>query len=66
MAEVGDNKTHTFPKSISLKLNVLVWLEFELAYYDIAFQQVNHSTTFVICKSFYADLSFITFSVCPK
>ena len=26
---------HTFPEAINLKVNVIAWLEFELAYYDI-------------------------------
>ena len=35
---------HVFPKSIILKVNVTVLLEFELAYNDIAVQHVNHYT----------------------
>ena len=30
---------------MSLKVNTIVWLQFELAYYDIAVQQVSHTTT---------------------
>ena len=40
----GDKGVHTFPKSISLKVNVIVRLEFELAYYNVADQHVNHYT----------------------
>ena len=29
-----------FLKRISLKVNVIAWLELELAYYDVAVQQV--------------------------
>ena len=32
----------TFPLGISLKVNALVQLEFELVYDDIAVQHVNH------------------------
>ena len=35
---------HTFLKGISLKVNVTVWLKFELAYYDVAVQHVSHYT----------------------
>ena len=34
-------RVHTFPKSISLKVGIIVWLEFELAHYDITAQQVS-------------------------
>ena len=33
---VGKDLRHTFPKGISLKLNVISRVEFELTYYDIA------------------------------
>ena len=42
---------NTFPKSISLKVNVIARLDFELAYWDLAFKHVNHDTT--------GDFSFI-------
>ena len=35
---------HTFPKGISLKMNVIVQLEFELAYYDSAVHRFNSYT----------------------
>ena len=30
-----DKGIHIFPKSISPKVNIIAWLEFELAYYDV-------------------------------
>ena len=36
---------HAFPKGISLKVNVIVWLELKLAYYVVAVQYVNHCAT---------------------
>ena len=41
---VGDKVVHTFPKSISLKENVIEWLEFELTQYDVAVQHYSHYT----------------------
>ena len=38
----GDKDVHAFLKSISLKVNVIVWLEFELVYYNVAVQHVSH------------------------
>ena len=35
-------RVHAFPKGISPKVNVIVGLEFELAYYDVAVKQVSH------------------------
>ena len=32
----GDKWVHTFPKGISLKMNLIARLEFEFAYYDVA------------------------------
>ena len=34
----------TFPKDISLKVNLIAKLEFELAYYDVTIQCVNYYT----------------------
>ena len=39
---VGIKWVHTFPKGISLKVNVIVQLEFELVLYDATVQHVNH------------------------
>ena len=36
---------HIFPKGISTKVSVLARLELELAYYDVAVQNINHYTT---------------------
>ena len=33
---------YIFPKEISSKVNIIAWLEFELAYYDVVVQHVNH------------------------
>ena len=40
-----DKGVHTFPKGIFPKVNVIAWLEYELAYYDSAVQRFNHYTT---------------------
>ena len=40
-----DKKVYAFPESISLKVNLIARLEFELAYYDVVVQHVNHNTT---------------------
>ena len=37
----GDKGVSIFPKGISLKVNVIARLEFELASYDVAVQLVN-------------------------
>ena len=37
-----DKRVHTFPKGICPKGNVIVRLEFELAYYDSTVQGFNH------------------------
>ena len=37
-----DKCVHAFPKGISLKVNAVVQLEFELAYDDIADEYVSH------------------------
>ena len=33
---VGDEVVHTFPKGIGSKVNVIISLEFDLAFYDFA------------------------------
>ena len=38
----GDKGNNTFPSGISQKMKVIVWLEFELAYYNLAFQNISH------------------------
>ena len=37
-----DKEVHAFPKGISLKVNVIVQLEFEFVYYDLVIQHFNH------------------------
>ena len=41
----GDTEVHAFFKSISPKENIIVWLEFELTYYDVTVQHYNHYAT---------------------
>ena len=36
-----DKVSHTFPKCINSKVNIVVQLEFELAYYNVAVQYVS-------------------------
>ena len=38
----GDKGVHTFSKDIRAKVNVMVRQGFELAYYDVTVQHVNH------------------------
>ena len=47
---VGDKRVHTFSKDISLKLNVIVRLEFELAYHDVTVFDVSYKITNVYLK----------------
>ena len=42
---------HTFPESISQKMNVWTWLEFELAYFVGAIQNFSHHATPWQCGS---------------
>ena len=42
---MGDKEVHTFLRSISPKVNVIVQQEFELSYYDVAVRHVNHGVT---------------------
>ena len=39
-----DKGVHTFPKCISLKVNVIERLEFELVYYDVTVRHFSHYT----------------------
>ena len=39
-----DKGVHTFPEGICPKVNVIAWLEYELAYYDSAVHRFNHYT----------------------
>ena len=38
----GDKWVHAFPKGISLNVNVIVQLEFEVAYFATVVQHVSH------------------------
>ena len=40
-----DKGVYTFPKGNNSKINVLVPLEFELAYFETAVQHANHYAT---------------------
>ena len=40
-----DKGVHTFPKGICPKVNVIAWMEYELAYYDSSVYRFNHYTT---------------------
>ena len=40
-----DKEAHTFPKDISLKLNVIERLEFELAYFEATVQHFSYYAT---------------------
>ena len=40
-----DKGVHTFLKGIFPKVNVIVWLEYELTYYDSTVHRFNHYTT---------------------
>ena len=40
-----DKGVHPFPKGISAKMNVIARLEFELSYYNVAVQHVNHDVS---------------------
>ena len=39
-----DRMVHTFSESIKSKVNVIVWLEFKLAFYNIKVQHINNYT----------------------
>ena len=40
-----DKEVHIFPKGICPKVNIIAWLENELAYYDSVVHRFNHYTT---------------------
>ena len=39
-----DKRFHTFTKIISLKMNIIMQLEFELAYYNLEILHISHYT----------------------
>ena len=43
---VGDKNVLLFPKGISPKVNVIVLLYFQLAYYDVTVQHVSHNAKY--------------------
>ena len=42
---LSKNRVHTFPKGISPKVNVIAWLEFELAYFEAVVKHFNNYIT---------------------
>ena len=46
-----EERVHTFPKGMSPNVNLIVRLEFELAYYVVAVQHMSHYTT--SCRNIY-------------
>ena len=49
----GGTGGHAFHKSIILKMNVIAWIVFELAYYDVVVQLDNHyALTTFFCTEF--------------
>ena len=56
MELLGESKRgHIFPKSISLKVNVIVWLELECAFYRSAVQYVTHYATETLSNQIILD-----------
>ena len=53
----GDKEVHIFPKGISPKGNIIAWLEFELAFYDVEDQHVSHFTVESPLKLFVFDVT---------
>ena len=39
-----DKEVDAFSKGINPKVNIIAWQEFELIYYDVAVQHINHYT----------------------
>ena len=48
---LNSNRIHAFPKGISPKVNVIMQLQLELAYYDVAVQLFSHNTTKVFSQN---------------
>ena len=40
--KLRDKKVHAFPQSISSEVNIIVQLEFKLAYYNVEVQHISH------------------------
>ena len=47
-----DKKVHTFPKGISLKVNVIERVEFELAFNNFTVQQVSYNSTWTSSNNY--------------
>ena len=47
----GDKGLNTFLKVINPKVNIIVQLEFELAYYDVTVQHINYYTMWTIVNA---------------
>ena len=46
---------HTFPKSISLKVNLILWLGFELIHYDVIVQYVSNYAVGTACSAVFKN-----------
>ena len=44
----GIREIYIFPKGICLKVNIIMQLEFELSYYDVAVQPVDYNVTWTL------------------
>ena len=66
MARGGDKEVPIFPKGISLKVNAVTRLEFELTHYDVVAQHVSHYTTgtpqVVQIKFFFIEVQYCLFN----
>ena len=47
---MGDKRFHTFPKSISLKMNVIALLDCEVTYDEVAVQSKNPKSETQLAK----------------
>ena len=52
MAEGNKEGVVSLPKSICAKVNVIAWLEFELAYFEVAVQLFSHYATWIATPLF--------------
>ena len=43
--KVGDKGIYTFPKGVSLRVNMIAWLEFEFAYFEAAVRHFDFYAT---------------------
>ena len=54
-----DKGVHTFPRGICPKVNVIVRLEYELAYYHSAVHRFNHYTTRTPPRTLFSILTYL-------